>query len=404
MTSRRRFLAAASSGLVARAAEWPQWRGAGRDGKANESGLLRQWPANGPKVVWTATGLGEGYSSFSVAGGRLFTQGQQGRTEFVFAYDAATGRKLWATPAGGSYNESRGNGPRGTPTVDGPMLYSMSADGTLTAISKADGKKQWEQNIVDKFGGAVAHWGMSESPLIDGNRVIVQPGGRGAAVVALDKTSGKLIWKSGSDRAGYASAIAFDFGGIRNVVAFTGEGVVGMNAATGELLWRYDKVANRTANIATPLYSNGHLFVSSDYGTGCALLKLSGEGGKVKAQEVYFNRDMRNHYCSSVLVGEHLYGFSANILTCMKLLTGEVAWRDRSVGKGQLLFADGMLFLQGEEGVLALAEATPAAYKELARHRLGRGEYPVWTQPVVADGRLFVRDQDRLACFAVRAS
>lgn len=283
------------------------------------------------------------------------------------------------------------------------MLYSMSADGTLTAIRKADGKKQWEQNVVDKFGGAVAHWGMSESPLIDGNQVIVQPGGRGAAVVALDKSNGKLLWKSGSDRAGYASAIAFDFGGIRNVVTFTGEGVVGMNAATGELLWRYDKVANRTANIATPLYSNGHLFVSSDYGTGCALLQLSGEGGKVKAQEVYFNRDMRNHYCSSVLVGEHVYGFSANILTCMKLLTGEVAWRDRSVGKGQLLFADGMLFLQGEEGVLALAETSPTGYRELARHRTGRGEYPVWTQPVVADGRLYVRDQDKLTCFAVRA-
>jgi len=175
MTSRR-LLLVGSAAAALRAAEWPQWRGPARDGRAAETGLLKQWPANGPKVVWTATGLGEGYSSFSVAGGRLFTQGQQGRTEFVFAYDAATGRKLWATPAGGSYNESRGNGPRGTPTVDGPMLYSMSADGTLTAISKADGKKQWEQNVVDKFGGAVAHWGMSESPLIDGNRVIVQPG------------------------------------------------------------------------------------------------------------------------------------------------------------------------------------------------------------------------------------
>lgn len=402
MTSRRLFLAA-SSAAVASAAEWPQWRGLARDGKSAESGLLKQWPANGPKVLWTATGLGEGYSSFSISGGQLFTQGQQGRTEFVLAYDAASGKKLWGTPAGGSYNESRGNGPRGTPTVDGQMLYSMSADGTLTVINKADGKKQWEMNVVDKFGGQVIHWGMSESPLIDGNKVIVQPGGRGAAVVALDKTNGKVLWKSGNDTAGYASAIAFDFGGIRNVVTFTGEGVVGMNAATGELLWRYDKVANRTANIATPLYTNGHLFVSSDYGTGCALLKLSGAGGKVKAEEVYFNRDMRNHYSSSVLVGEHVYGFSSNILTCMKLMNGEVAWRDRSVGKGQLIFADGMLYLQGEDGVLALAEATPTAYKEKSRHKIGRGEYPVWTLPVLSDGRLFVRDQDKLTCFSVRA-
>jgi len=399
MTSRRLFLA--SSALAAHAAEWPQWRGLARDGKSPESGLLKQWPAAGPKVLWTAIGLGEGYSSYSLAAGKLYTQGQQGKTEFVIALDANTGKKLWQTPAGGSYNESRGNGPRGTPTIDGQMLYSMSADGTLSVLNKADGKKQWDLNVVDKFGAHVIHWGMSESPLINGPQVIVQPGGRGASVVALDKTQGKIIWKSGSDSAGYASAIAFDFGGIRNIVTFTGEGIVGLNGATGEQLWRYDKVANRTANIATPLFTNGHLFVSSDYGTGCALLKLTAAAGKVKADEIYFNRDMRNHYCSSVLVGEHVYGFSSNVLTCMKLMTGEVAWRDRSVGKGQLIFADGMLYLQGEGGVLALAEATPSAYKETSRHTIGRGDYPVWTLPVISDRRLFVRDQDKLTCFAL---
>mgnify|MGYP000198939030 CR=1 FL=1 len=401
MTSRRLFLASASSAVAASAAEWPQWRGLARDGKSVESGLLKQWPAAGPKVLWTATGLGEGYSSYSIAAGKLYTQGQQGKTEYVIALDSNTGKKLWQTPAGGSYNESRGNGPRGTPTIDGQMLYSMSADGTLSVLNKADGKKQWDLNVVDKFGAHVIHWGMSESPLIDGPQVIVQPGGRGASVVALDKTNGKIIWKSGSDSAGYASAIAFDFGGIRNIVTFTGEGIVGLNGATGEQLWRYDKVSNRTANIATPLFTNGHLFVSSDYGTGCALLKLTAAAGKVKAEEVYFNRDMRNHYCSSVLVGEHVYGFSSNVLTCMKLMTGEVAWRDRSVGKGQLIFADGMLYLQGEGGVLALAEATPTAYKETARHAIGRGDYPVWTLPVISDRRLFVRDQDKLTCFAL---
>ena len=401
MTSRRLFLAATSSALAAQAAEWPQWRGLARDGKSAESGLLKQWPAAGPKVLWTATGLGEGYSSYSIAAGKLYTQGQQGKTEFVIALDANTGKKLWQTPAGNSYNESRGNGPRGTPTIDGQMLYSMSADGTLSVINKTDGKKQWELNVVDKFGAHVIHWGMSESPLIDGRQVIVQPGGRGASVVALDKTNGKIIWQSGSDPAGYASAIAFDFGGLRNIVTFTGAGVVGLNGATGEQLWRYDKVSNRTANISTPLFTNGHLFVSSDYGTGCALLKLSAAAGKVKAEEVYFNRDMKNHYCSSVLVGEHVYGFSASVLTCMKLMTGEVAWRDRSVGKGQLIFADGTLYLQGEGGVLALAEATPAAYKETARHSIGRGDFPVWTLPVISDRRLFVRDQDKLTCFAL---
>lgn len=398
----RRLLLTTASVVAARAAEWPQWRGLHRDGKSVEGGLLKKWPAGGPRVVWKATGLGEGYSSYSVAQGRLYTQGQQGNNEHVLALDLATGKKVWQVPAGGSYRESRGNGPRGTPTIDGDLLYSMSADGTLTALHKADGKKQWEKNVVDAFGGHVIHWGMSDSPLIDGNKVIVQAGGRGASVVALDKTNGNVIWKSGSDPAGYSSCIAFDFGGMRNIVAFTGAAAVGINAANGAEQWRYEKVANRTANIATPLYHDGHVFLSSDYGTGCALLKLSASGGKVSASEVYFNRDMRNHYCTSVLVGEHVYGFSSNILTCMKFATGEVAWRDRSVGKGQLLFADGMLFLQGEGGDLALAAATPDAYRELARHSIGRREYPVWTQPVISDGRLYVRDQDQLTCFDVK--
>ena len=221
------------------------------------------------------------------------------------------------------------------------------------------------------------------------------------AVVALDKGTGKPLWGGGDDQAGYSSAIAFDFGGQRHIVAFTSSGAIGLNAANGSVMWNYTKVSNRTANIATPIYHDGHVFLSSDYGTGCALLKLTAAGERIKATEVYFNREMRNHYGSSVLLDKHLYGFSSGILTSMDLMTGEVAWKDRSVGKGQVILAEGLLYLQGETGTVALAEATPTAYKEISRFEFGRGDYPLWTLPVIAGGRLYLRDQGKLACYKI---
>ncbi|MGH9656961.1 MAG: PQQ-binding-like beta-propeller repeat protein, partial [Bryobacteraceae bacterium] len=345
---------------------------------------------------------GEGYSAFSVAGGRLFTQGQRGDQEFVMAFDVATGKRTWEVAAGRSFRERRGHGPRGTPTLDGDRLFSLSADGTLVCLEQATGKQIWKQNVVEKFGAQVLHWGISESPLIDGDRLIVTPGGSGASVVALDKRNGNLLWKSQSDEAGYSSPIVADVSGLRHYIVFTGEAAIGLAASNGELLWRYDKVSNRTANIATPIFHNGHVFVSSDYGTGCALLKLTRDGGSIKATEVYFSREMRNHYSSSVLVGEHLYGFSSQVLTAMKFSTGEVAWRDRSVGKGSVTYADGLLYALSENGVMGLVEATPAGYKEISRFTIARGEFPTWTPPVLAAGRMFLREQDNLYCYDVR--
>jgi outer membrane protein assembly factor BamB len=238
---------------------------------------------------------------------------------------------------------------------------------------------------------------------VDGTRLIVTPGGKDKAVVALDKKTGRALWSAGDDAAGYSSAIAFDFGGQRHVVAFMAHGAMGINAANGWVQWKYNKVSNRTANVATPIYRDGHVFLSSDYGTGCALLKLAAAGDRVNATEVYFNQEMKNHYCSSVLQDKHLYGFSSGILTSMDFLSGEVAWKDRSVGKGQLILADGLLYLQGETGVVALAEATPTAYKEISRFEFGRGQYPLWTLPVIAGGRLYLRDQSKLACYNISA-
>jgi outer membrane protein assembly factor BamB len=356
MISRRSF-AGIVAGTAAAAADWPQWRGMERNGRAADTGLLRQWPAQGPEQLWRVDGLGAGYSSFSVANGKLFTQFQRMGSQFVVAMDAATGKTLWETEAGNLFPQDRGPGPRGTPTVDGDTVFALSADGTLVSLVAATGKKNWEQNILREYNGSQINWGLSESPLVDGQRLIVTPGGKDRAVVALDKKTGKALWGAGDDQAAYSSPIAFDFGGQRHVVVFTAKGAMGLNAANGWVMWKYAKVANRVANVATPLYHDGHVFLSSDYGTGCALLKLTAEGDRVNATEVYFNKDMRNHYCSSVLHEKHLYGFSSGILTAMNLMTGDVAWRERSVGKGQVIVAEGLLYLQGEAGTVALAEA-----------------------------------------------
>jgi outer membrane protein assembly factor BamB len=387
---------------LAWAADWPQWRGPNRDGVSPETGLLDSWPKGGPPLVWKIQGLGEGYAPSAISGGRLFIQGQRGDEEFVLAFDAGTGKRLWQTQAGRSFREQRGYGPRATPSVDGDRLYALAADGMLVCLKTATGERIWGLNIVDRFHSRVLHWGISESPLVDEDRVIVTPGGSGAAVVALDKLSGKVLWQSQSDEAGYSSPVAFDAAGSRKVVVFTGDGAIGLDLKNGQFEWRYNKVSNRTANIATPIVHDGQIFLSSDYGTGCALLKLAVNGRSVTASEVYFNRDMRNHYSTSVLVGDYLYGYSSAILTAMKFQTGQVVWRDRSVGKGGLIYADGHLYCMGEDGLVGLVEATPAGYHEKSRFEIPKGGFPTWSPPVIAGGKLYLREQDNLYCYNIK--
>ncbi len=379
--------------LAASAADWAQWRGPNRDGKSPETGLLKTWPADGPRLVWRATGLGEGYSSVAVAGGRIYTQGQREGAQYVIALDAATGKKLWETRIGGDFQDRRGSGPRGVPTVDGDRLYAVAADGALACLDTASGKRVWGLSFTRDFGGAIPNWGYSESPLVDGDRLIVTPGGRGAGVVALDKRTGKTIWKTQSDEAGYSSVVVAQVGANKLLLALTAEAGIVLRADNGELVSRHPNVSNRTANIATPVYHDGHAFFSTDYGTGCTLVRLGGAGG---SKEVYFNRDMRNHYSSSILIGQHLYGFSSQVLTAMKFSTGEVAWRDRSVGKGTVIFAEGHLYALGEDGVVGLVEATPEGYREKSRFTFQKGQYPTWAPPAIADGKLYIRDQDNL--------
>jgi outer membrane protein assembly factor BamB len=394
------LLALAQQALAQSGADWPQWRGPNRDGVSKETGLLKQWPAEGPPLVWKASGAGGGYSSFSVANGKLYTMGLRGEREYVVAFDVATGKEAWSTPHGSAFRNDRGDGPRGTPTVDGDRVYALGGSGDLTALDARTGKIVWSKNVLKEFGGSNITWGISESPLVLGDKVLVNPGGPGASIVALNKANGALIWKSQSDKAGYSSAIPVEVNGTTQVVFFTAERAVGLDAKDGRLLWEYGKPANNVANVATPIARANRVFISSDYGTGGGVVEIKADN---KAQEVWFTKDKRNHHSSSVLIGDYLYGFSSAILTAIRFDTGEIAWRDRSVGKGSLVYADGNLYCFSENGVVGLVEATPTGYKEKGRFRIAQGNLPTWTHPVVAGGRLYLRDQDTIYAYDVRS-
>jgi outer membrane protein assembly factor BamB len=391
--------ACAGSVMAQPGANWPQWRGPNRDGVSKETGLLKQWPEDGPPLLWKASGAGRGYSSFSIANGRLYTMGLRGDREYVIAFDVATGKEAWATAHGNAFRNDRGDGPRGTPTVDGDRIYALGGSGDLSAIEAKTGKIVWTKNVLREFGGSNIQWGISESPLVLGNKVLVNAGGRNASIVALNKADGSVIWKSQSDEAGYSSAIPLQVNGGTQVVFFTAQRAVGLDVNDGKLLWEYAKPSNDVANVATPIARSNRVFISSDYGTGGGVVEIKPDN---KAQEIYFTKDMRNHHSGSILVGDYLYGFSSAVLTAMKFDTGEIAWRDRSVGKGSLVYADGYLYAFSENGVVGLVEATPEGYREKGRFRIPQDSLPTWAHPVVAGGRLYLRDQDTIYAFDVK--
>jgi outer membrane protein assembly factor BamB len=385
--------------------DWPQWRGPNRNGMSRETGLLREWPAAGPARVWSASNLGAGFGSVAVAGDRVFVQGARNRQSLVTALNRQDGSHVWTKALGPSGNNDRGPGPRSTPTVDGDRLYVLTESGQLACLRAADATILWQRNILSDFGGRNLNWLISESPLVDGNLLIVSPGGRGAGMVALDKMTGKTVWtaKELNDEPGYASPIVADVDGVRTIMTLTAEAGIGVRASDGRLMWRYRQVANRTANVATPVYSDGKVFYTSSYGTGGALLDLRASGGTVSAQEIYFTRNMKNHHGGVVLVGSHLYGFDDAILNCLEFATGERVWRDRSVGKGAVTFADGHLYVLSENNVVGLVEATPDGYREKGRFSIADQGWPSWAHPVVSGGRLYLRNQGVLASYDIRA-
>lgn len=396
------------SAAVVPAAEWPGWRGPERNAISPETGLLQSWPQGGPRLVWQIKTAGEGYSGPAVARGFLVTMGNRDEDEYVLCYSVNDGRELWAYKNGKAYKNSYGNGPRCTPTIDGNRVFALGANGDLCCLDLRTGKAFWQMNILQRFRGNNIGWGISESPLIEGNLVIVTPGGTEGTLVALDKFTGTLRWASkdpSRDRepAGYASPIAFTVGGVRQIATFTSLGAFAARASDGKFLWRYDKVANRTANIATPVFFRDHIFYSSAYGAGCALLKLSSDG---QANEVYFSKDLQNHHGGFVLVDGYLYGYNGgSALVCMEWSTGKLMWRDRSVGKASLCYADRHLYVLSEDGVVGLVEANPKQYREKGRFKLPvRSDRHSWPHPIIADGRLYIRDQQYIHCFDVRST
>ncbi len=384
---------------IARSDDWPGWRGPNRDGISNEKGIMDRWPANGPVLKWSLQGMGAGYSTPAVADGKLYLIGAEGGKENLICVDLSDKKVAWSVPIGKRASVGY-EGSRATPTVDGNMIYALSSNGELSAIELKDQKVVWEKSYKNDFGGRYGAWGFAESPLVDGNKLVIGPGGPKAAIVALDKKNGEVLWQStvpNSPVAAYASPIAIDVAGERQYVHFLSAGVVGVDAKTGKHRWTYDKCSNGTANCPTPIYSKGQLFAASGYGTGGGSVTLSKNG----AREKYFVKKFVNHHGGFVKIGNYVYGTNDSSLLCVDWNTGAVRWQDRSVGKGSIAAVDGKLIVRSESGPIALVEANPGKYTELGRikNQPERSGQAAWAHPVIADKTLYIRDWETLLAY-----
>ena len=403
-------------------ADWPQFRGPNRDAQSLESGLLQQWPEGGPKLAFQVSGLGAGYSSVSIQNGRLFTMGDIGPDQFVIALSLDKKTIEWKTRIGPAWTDDQYKGPRGTPTADGDIIYAIGTDGDLIALEAATGKVRWKRSLSGDFGGQMmSGWKWSESPLVDGDRLVVTPGSATALLVCLEKATGKEIWRTkagemgtaGRDGAGYSSVVISNGAGVKQYVQLTGRGVVGVRASDGKFLWTYNKVANTTANISTPIVSGDYVFSATGYQTGSGLLKLSKVGDEVAATEQYFldGKTFQNHHGGMVLVGGHIYagqGHRMGLPICIELATGRKVWGGdiRNAGKGSaaIAYADRHLIFRYENGLVMLIEATPAGYKEKGQFEIPNASPLNWPYPAISDGKLFLRDQDRLLVYDIKAA
>jgi putative membrane-bound dehydrogenase-like protein len=391
-----------------RAQNWPQFAGPNRDNKSRETGLLRQWPEGGPKLAWISRGIGTGFSSVAVVDGVVYTMGNKDRTEAVIALDAGTGEKIWSTPIGWASLLREGDGPRSTPTMHQGKVYALGGKGNLACLKASDGTVYWQRNILRDFGAKTPDFGIAESVLIDQNRLICTPGGDKATLVALDPKTGKELWTAllpQKDRANYSSPLIAEVGGLRQYVQFTAAGTVGVRAENGEFLWRDNTAANGLANCSCPLVVGNLVLTSSSYGTGASLVRLIPNQSKTKAELVYHTLDMKSHHGGMLVTDGSVYGSSdPGILTCLDLATGKVKWRTHSVGKGSITYAEGRLYLRSEKGAMYLVDAAPAGYRDLGHfEQPKRSDSPAWPYPVVAAGKLFLRDQDLLLCYDLQA-
>lgn len=401
------LLATVGRGVLAD--DWPGWRGPNRNGVCEETGLLKEWPAEGPPLAWQTRGLGEGYSGPAVVGNLLYLMGQRDGQEWVFALDwTKRGQVAWATPIGPVRHNGGGYpGPRCTPTIDGRRVYVLGVAGTLACLDARTGRGLWQCSLPTQFGGQVPQWGYAESVLIDGDKLICTPGGSRATMLALDKDSGRPAWQASiGDQAAYSSPIKVSIGRVIQYVNLTEQGVIAVDAQTGRLLWRWDRPANRTANVPTCVWFGQTVFAASGYGTGGGLVWARRTASGFETQELYFTNSMKNHHGGMVLVDEHLYGADdPGQLTCINYRTGEVLWQDRRPGKCSVLYADGMLYCRNENGPMTLVEANPSQCVIRGQFQQpSRSDRKAWPHPVIANGMLFLRDDDLLLCYDVRQS
>jgi outer membrane protein assembly factor BamB len=388
-------------------AEWPQFRGPHRDDVSADTGLLKKWPKAGPPVLWKGTGVGSGYSSVVVSGGKVYTMGNKGSLSSLFALDSKNGRLLWSAKVG-----KAGNSLGCTPTVDEDRVYAIGQEGDLVCVDAKTGNVRWHKNFQQDFGGHCGGWQYTESPLVDGNKLVCTPGAADATIVALDKMTGAVLWKCAAPladaTAGYSSIVIAEVGGIREYVQLLAGGVVGVAAKDGRFLWKYDKLGNNTANIPTPIVLGDKVFCSAGYGKGGALLQLVPSGEEVSVNEIYFNRELTNKHGGLVVVGDYVYGDKddSGYPFCAEVMTGKVVWRKKDRGNGlgsaALTYADGCLYFRYDNGVMALVEASPEGYKELSSFRIPKAANQSWAHPVVAGGRMYLREQDVVWCYDVK--
>jgi outer membrane protein assembly factor BamB len=411
------------AGGAASGADWPQWRGPARDARSAETGLLQSWPEGGPPLLWTAEGFGAGYSSVAVTAGRVFTMGDIGKDQFLIAASDKDGRILWKQRVGPAWTEEMFGGSRGTPTVDGDRVYALGSDGDLLCADTKSGDPVWRRDLTEDFSGKVMFaggrydWRFSESPLVDGDRLIVTPGVPGAALVALKKTTGEEIWRAstpemgphGLDGAGYASAVISEAAGVRQYVQLLGRGLVGIEADTGRFLWGYNRIANNVANIPTPIVSNDYVFASSGYGAGAVLLRLEKNEQGVEAREIFFLEGavMQNHHGGVVLHEGHVYsgnGLNKGFPMAVEMTSGLVQWGPiRNAGRGSAapMYADGRLYYRYQNGLMVLVEATSEGYREHGSFMIPGVKKESWSHAVISDRKLYLREQDRLLVYNV---
>jgi outer membrane protein assembly factor BamB len=399
-----------SSALAAPAADWPQWRGLDRSNVSPETGLLKEWPRDGPPQVWRAEGLGEGVASLAVAGGRVFTVGYRGEEELCAALDVSTGKRVWSVTIGPAVKENsimRWLSQR-TPTVDGDRLYAVTGFGELICLETATGKEKWRKNYTKDFQGKRGSFGFCDYPLVDGDRLIITPGGDNSAIAALNKLTGDVIWKATvpeDNASAHSILLMAEIGGQKQYVNHLRGGLVAVAAADGSLLWRYNGLANRAANTHAPIVRGDTIFYANGYNTGHALIRLKQESGRFQAEEVYRGKGQYAPWLGGpVQIGEHVYINMAAGLRCLERATGKVVW-EQKMPRSTLVAAEGLLYVRNQDGKVLLVEANPERYVEkssfLAPPRDSK-EY-AWTFPVISGGRIYLRDQDVLLCYNIAA-